>query len=202
MTDLSKERALMINNLFIRFDAVFPAAIHTLKDNGTLGSAKYEWMLALIENGVTSAEQLEQGIKMARNSGDTFLPPMAKFIKWCKPSHEDIGAPCVDQAYNEACQKSHPCYGEEKNWSHEAVRYAAYKAGSHFLRTEPISKSKPVFEKYYAQACEDFSCGRIMAQIETRIPTLKERQECGHFVKYGYEIPEKLKWVAEYFQGK
>lgn len=201
MTDLSKERALMINNLFIRFDAIFPAAVHTLKDNGTLGSAKYEWTLALLENGITSVEQLEQGIKMARNSGDTFLPPMAKFIKWCKPSCEDIGAPTLEQAYDEACQKSHPCYGE-KNWSHESVRYAASKAGSHFLRTEPTSKSKSVFEKHYTQACEDFACGRIMEQLETRVPTLKERQEYGWHIKYGHPVPECLKWVQEYFEGK
>lgn len=202
MSNLMQETAGMVNKLFIRFDAIFPAAIHTLKDNGTLGSAKYEWTLTLLENGITSVEQLEQGIKVARNSGDTFLPPMAKFIKWCKPSYEDIGAPSIDQAYNEACQKSHPCYGEEKNWSHEAVRYASFKAGAYFLRTEPISKSKPVFEKYYAQACEDFACGKIMQQLEARVPTLAERQECGHYVKYGHAVPERLKWVQEYFEGK
>jgi len=188
MTDLSKERALMINNLFIRFDAIFPAAIHTLKDNGTLGSAKYEWMLALLENGITSADQLEKGIKMARNSGDTFLPPMAKFIKWCKASHSDIGAPCVEEAYNEACQKSYPCYGENKNWSHEAVRHATSRTGYHFLITEPMSKSKPVFEKYYAQACEDFADGRIMMQLENRAPTIQERQECGWHVSHGISL--------------
>lgn len=202
MNIIEEETASVVNQLFDRLVAINPAFKQAWPTEYEFKATKKEWTLAFIEAGISSIDRVKKGLKNVRMNASPFVPSPGEFISMCVSSPSDIGAPSLDQAYNEACQKSHPCYGENKNWSHEVVRYAASKAGSYFLRTEPISKSKPVFEKYYTEACEDFASGRIMQQLETREPTRTERQECWWYVKNGKPIPDHLIWVFEYYQGE
>lgn len=202
MTDDDKKTAAVVNALFEKIIRVKPAFRQGWPTETEFQLAKREWVSAFQRANISSLERVARGFEKLVDAPSSFIPSPGEFLALCKTNPEDIKAPPLDQAYNEACQKSHPCYGKEKNWSHEAVRYAASKSGSYFLRTEPVSKSKPVFEKHYEQACEDFASGRIMAQIETRVPTLAERQECGYYVKHDMEMPEELKWVLEYFTGE
>ncbi|TBL71663.1 DNA replication protein, partial [Klebsiella oxytoca] len=55
---------------------------------------------ALAENGITTREQLQNGMRHARASDNPFGPAVGQFIKWCKEEdYVALGLPDEDQLY-------------------------------------------------------------------------------------------------------
>lgn len=188
-----EETAKIVNALFEKLISINPAYRACWKTDEDLSAAKKEWVLAFIENNLTSFEKLKNGLKETRKSTSPFIPSPGQFIAWCKVKPEDINAPSLDLAYDEACRLSHPCE-TNKNWSHKAVRYAANKTGSHFLRTESISRSKPVFQKNYEEAIEMLLDGKTIDCIEHK----KDEHTTNPTV---FEVFETIKTPQEAFSA-
>ncbi|MDF4176439.1 replication protein P, partial [Providencia stuartii] len=52
------------------------------------------------ENGITTREQLQNGMRHARASDNPFWPAVGQFIKWCKEEdYVALGLPDEDQLY-------------------------------------------------------------------------------------------------------
>ena len=162
MSSYDEKTIAIVNQLFKEIFAIKNAYRAETKDD--LITIKRQWMLSFTENNIKSIEQLRTGLKRMRKEPSPFFPSPGEFINLCKPTPEELGAPDVESAYKQAIKNAYPD-GIEKKWSHDAIRYAAQKTDTFFLRTESRAKTFPRFKNNYEQALSDYADGRIMKQI-------------------------------------
>ncbi|HHG9988742.1 TPA: replication protein P, partial [Yersinia enterocolitica] len=66
-----------------------------------LNELRRQWVLAFIENGITSIDQVNAGMKIARQQATPFLPSPGQFIAWCKQgATRAAGLPDADELYD------------------------------------------------------------------------------------------------------
>ncbi|MBH2767648.1 DNA replication protein [Serratia marcescens] len=112
----------LVDLLFTNLVQVFPAAKQTaLRTPAEVDAAKRQWILAFAENGITSVEQLQAGMRMARQQESDFWPSCGKFIGWCKTGAAlNAGLPSVDEVEAEfkrySANRGH-VRPEDFNWS-------------------------------------------------------------------------------------
>ncbi|NIH23414.1 DNA replication protein [Providencia heimbachae] len=92
----------MVDILFKNLKQIFPAAVNTtFKNPSDELDAKRQWIAAFAENGITTREQLQNGMRHARASDNPFWPAVGQFIKWCKQEdHTALGLPTEDEIYD------------------------------------------------------------------------------------------------------
>ncbi|MEQ5566388.1 replication protein P [Providencia rettgeri] len=103
----------MVDMLFKNLKQIFPAAVNTTFRNPSDESdAKRQWIAAFAENGITTREQLQNGMRHARASDNPFWPAVGQFIKWCKQEDfTQLGLPTESELY-EVFKK----YCSERGW--------------------------------------------------------------------------------------
>ena len=113
----------LVDLLFVNLMQVFPAAKQTaLSTPAEVAAAKRQWITAFAENGITSVEQLQAGMRMARQQESDFWPSCGKFIGWCKAgAAENAGLPSVDEVEAEfkrySANRGQHARPEDFNWS-------------------------------------------------------------------------------------
>lgn len=92
----------LVDLLFRNLKQIFPAAANTtFKNPSDELDAKRQWIAAFAENGITTREQLQNGMRHARSSDSPFWPPVGLFIKWCKQEDFlELGLPTEDELFN------------------------------------------------------------------------------------------------------
>lgn len=92
----------LVDVLFRNLKQIFPAAVSTIfKNPSDELDAKRQWIAAFAENGITTREQLQNGMRHARASDNPFWPAVGQFIKWCKQEgHTALGLPTEDELYD------------------------------------------------------------------------------------------------------
>ncbi|HFR9155073.1 TPA: replication protein P [Yersinia enterocolitica] len=96
-----EQAAQIFNELFRQFKAAFPALMTSIKDQSDLNELRRQWVLAFIENGITSIDQVNAGMKIARQQATPFLPSPGQFIAWCKQgATRAAGLPDADELYD------------------------------------------------------------------------------------------------------
>lgn len=88
--------ARIFNELFVQLQAAFPASVSTIREQNKLNEFRKQWMLAFLENGITTMEQVNAGMRHARASESPFWPSPGQFIKWCKDSKMVLGVTIDD----------------------------------------------------------------------------------------------------------
>lgn len=75
--------AQIINGVFSQLLAAFPASLvnRTQED---LNEIRRQWVLAFRENGITTIEQVDAGMRMVRRQERPFLPSPGQFVAWCR----------------------------------------------------------------------------------------------------------------------
>ena len=164
---ISSEAIELVNELFETFQAIFPAFKQSWPNKAIYARAKAEWVKCFIDCEITNASVIKNGVKKVRSIGGIFVLSPGEFVKLCKPSPEEMGAPSIDSAYNEACTKYHPSYGPNKNWSHPAVKHAAERYGCE-IHKGTIKETKSKFEKMYLESCQQYQDGKILNQLEDK----------------------------------
>ncbi|EOJ8666774.1 DNA replication protein [Providencia stuartii] len=91
----------LVDVLFRNLKQIFPASVNTIfKNESDELAAKRQWIAAFAENGITTREQLQNGMRHARASDNPFWPAVGQFIKWCKEEdYVALGLPDEDQLY-------------------------------------------------------------------------------------------------------
>ncbi|HHQ3933712.1 TPA: replication protein P [Yersinia enterocolitica] len=96
-----EQAAQIFNELFRQLKAAFPALMTSIKDQSDLNELRRQWVLAFIENGITSIDQVNAGMKIARQQATPFLPSPGQFIAWCKQgATRAAGLPDADELYD------------------------------------------------------------------------------------------------------
>lgn len=91
----------LVDVLFRNLKQIFPASVNTIfKNESEELTAKRQWIAAFAENGITTREQLQNGMRHARASDNPFWPAVGQFIKWCKEEdYVALGLPDEDKLY-------------------------------------------------------------------------------------------------------
>ncbi|EPL6456400.1 replication protein P [Providencia rettgeri] len=104
--------AQVFNELFRQLKATFPAAIANFKEQSDLDEFKRQWTIAFIENGIRTLEQINVGMRIARQQTSPFLPSPGQFVQWCKQEDfTQLGLPTEAELY-EVFKK----YCSERGW--------------------------------------------------------------------------------------
>lgn len=90
------------NDLFSQLSQIFPgyrAAVRTQED---LNEMRRQWVLAMLEGGIRTREQIDFGLAVARQADSDFLPSCGRFVEWCKRGDaQRAGLPTEEQVYSE-----------------------------------------------------------------------------------------------------
>ncbi|BDH45728.1 replication protein P of bacteriophage [Salmonella enterica subsp. enterica serovar Choleraesuis] len=95
--ELPRQQAAQIfNELFRQLRATFPAAMSVFKAQADVDEFRRQWVLAFIENGITTPEQINAGMRIARRQERPFLPSPGQFVAWCKSECCAFGLTATD----------------------------------------------------------------------------------------------------------
>lgn len=98
--EIPSQVARFVDRLFTRLKAIFPAWKSAFASENDYNEAKIIWLEALVNNGITTAEQFKQGIVQAEKSETPFFPSVGQFIAWCKlVDYSVLGLPDEEQLY-------------------------------------------------------------------------------------------------------
>lgn len=135
----------LVDVLFRNLKQIFPAAVNTiLKNESDELAAKRQWVAAFAENGITTREQLQNGMRHARASDSPFFPAVGQFIKWCKQEDfTQLGLPTETELYdmfNKYCSER----GWRRfNWQSNACYWMVTKIYSE-MRSRNLSDSEVI----------------------------------------------------------
>ncbi|HFI6886771.1 phage replication protein [Escherichia coli] len=91
----TQQVAQIINGLFVQLAAAFPASLVN-RSQEDVNEIRRQWVLAFKENGITTLEQVEAGMRMVRRQERPFLPSPGQFIKWCREGRCVLGITVAD----------------------------------------------------------------------------------------------------------
>lgn len=162
---LTDHDSQMVSLLFEQLKIVFPAWRHAFPSDDSQRRALAEWTRALVDADCTSREQLQLGMRVAREQEIPFFPSTGMFIKWCQITPEALGLPTVDQALADVSRhrKSHP-----------AVVLAA-RATRFERQTLTADEYRKVFAQAYDQVVRRVMAGEdIEAEVLKGLPTREQ----------------------------
>ncbi|UJQ36167.1 hypothetical protein L1871_17790 [Aeromonas caviae] len=169
---LTERDSQMVSMLFEQLKIVFPAWKHAFPSDDAQRRALAEWTRALVDAGCTSREQLQLGMRVAREQEIPFFPSTGMFIKWCQITPEAIGLPTVEQALADVARhrKSHP-----------AVVIAA-RATRFERQTLTADEYRKVFAQAYDQVVRRVMAGEdIETEVLKGLPTREQIQHSPEF---------------------
>lgn len=123
-----------------------------LAKHGDTPSQEWQRMLAryATENPAAIAARIARQLK-PNARGEVWPPEMIDAVAMCQPTPEELGLPSVGQAYRDA---THSHWGR-----HPVVYEAARRVGTFELRTVAEARSRPEFEREYAEVCAEWMAG-------------------------------------------
>ncbi|MEQ1964362.1 replication protein P [Xenorhabdus khoisanae] len=97
----TKQVAEIFNELFRQLKGAFPALMTSIKTQEDFNELRRQWVMAFAENGISTIEQVNAGMKIARQQDSPFLPSPGQFIQWCKQGEAiAVGLPTEDELYD------------------------------------------------------------------------------------------------------
>lgn len=86
-----------INDVFKRLTAICPAWKQAFSSTEELNNVKKEWITGFFDSGIRSKQVVDYALSKLRDSGDAFIPPVGKFIGWCREGNLPEGTKgCLD----------------------------------------------------------------------------------------------------------
>ncbi|MDF7210908.1 replication protein P [Proteus mirabilis] len=173
----------MVDSLFKSLKQLFPASVSTVFKNASDEmDAKRQWIAAFAENGITTREQLQNGMRHARASDNPFWPAVGQFIKWCKEEdYVALGLPDEDQLYELYREYCKMRGWREMKWPSNACYWMVTKIYSE-MRSKSLTDSevKKLCAKELRTMTARIKSGETIPapvkQIpQLHIPTSKER---------------------------
>ena len=138
-------------------------------------TAKQQWILGFAENGITTVEQVKQGMKALRAKEDDFVPSVGKFIGWCKViDYEALGLPSLEQLLKRL--NHFASYGLE-----EADKFSFKNDAEYWLITDLYRRER----RYLWQE------STLRSQAEQALLKMAKR------IQAGENIPERAKAIEK-----
>ena len=115
-----------VNQLFIQLRAIFPAWKNSFPDADSYREAKRIWLETLVNEKITTIEQLQNGIEQAKKSKNPFWPSVGEFVEWCNSGNpfENLGLPTAEELITRYRQyRASDCETPEEYPWQSAVEY-------------------------------------------------------------------------------
>ncbi|EIB9585266.1 terminase small subunit [Escherichia coli] len=185
--------AQIINGVFSQLLATFPASLAN-RDQNELNEIRRQWVLAFRENGITTMEQVNAGMRVARRQNRPFLPSPGQFVAWCREEASvTAGLPnaseLVDMVY-EYCRKrglypdaeSYPWKSNAHYWLVEYERHRLTRAQADAQELKNARDSAEVVETAFCTFVLSRIAGEIASildgiplSVQRRFPELENR---------------------------
>lgn len=145
----------LANEYLAKLKSIYPSGYSQLRDESRLAGYKKEFILAVVQNKITTRQMLDIGIARAREDSkkNPFMPAPHRFADWCRTQPEDIGLPSALKAYRIAsaeCGKR----SDIRNWDNPVIYVTAKEVGFFDLANEQESKIFKYFQEVYADNCK------------------------------------------------
>lgn len=175
-TQLNAEAAYNINDVFKALEATFSAFNHAFPTDDKLAYGKKVWTKALIENGITSIEQISAGTRKARASESNFIPSVGKFISWCNPSLEDIGLDLAS-VVNEIASYQKRFNGDEFVFSHRVIELINARVGFE-IRNVSAERFTKIVSGELNRWIKHLASGGQLPEVRLAIESNKSPEKC------------------------
>lgn len=163
----------IVNKIFVFFYSICRGFEKQYQDPKKLNAEKTQWIRAFMDVGFNTQAQIQRGIEKCRLESPINTPTIGQFLKWCAPTAEELGVPCVEDAYAEACYNSSSA-NPEKKWTHPATYNAWTKCNSYELAHLPKKNTYPIFERNYAMAVKMLISGHTLKALPS--PSADEKE--------------------------
>lgn len=186
--EIDAKSAKVINYIFSRLNGIVPAFKYSVDSKASEDAIRREYTYAILDAKINDIDCINRGLKKLKDQNPIYLPSPKSFVDLCKPTHAELGYPSVEDAYKQACYNAHPAETDKK-WAHDVVCYAFVKTGSFDLRTESKTKTFPIFEKHYSEACQLHAAGGSLKQLESNKTKDRYQEYYGAMkmrIDYGY----------------
>lgn len=189
----------VINDLFLFLKTSYSSFKNNFKTDAEVGHAKREWARTLVENGITTPEQIFIGKIAVRKMGGQWAPGPSDFCKMCCPP--DLGIPEMTQAYYEAANAAHNV--KAHRWSHGIVYAAGKEVGWHQLKTATAATTQPQFNRVYKDMVnrmhqgETFKAPEQVKTTENRLTVdakMKKRTKTESNKEAAANFKNSIKW--------
>ena len=166
----------LVNRVFEQLLASCPRLSYYTAEQ--VATAKQQWILGFAENGITTVEQVKQGMKTLRAKEDDFVPSVGKFIGWCKVvDYTQLGLPTLEKLLKRLNHFS--AYGLE-----EADKFSFKSDAEYWLITDLYRRERRYLWqestlKNQAQLALDSMAKRILSgeQIPPRAMAIEKPKE-------------------------
>ncbi|WP_315274163.1 replication protein P [Haemophilus paraphrohaemolyticus] len=163
----------LVNRVFEQLLASCPRLSYYTAEQ--VATAKQQWILGFAENGITTVEQVKQGMKALRAKEDDFVPSVGKFIGWCKVvDYTQLGLPTLEKLLKRL--NHFAAYGLE-----EADKFSFKNDAEYWLITDLYRRER----RYLWQE------STLRSQAEQALLAMAKR------IQAGENIPERAKAIEK-----
>lgn len=152
----------VIDEIFERLKAHFPAWKQAWSSQAELNTAKREWLAEFMRAGIRSLEQIQAGLRQSARERSAFVPAPGVFVDWCF-APEAFGLPDIEKAYRVAMRNTHPAQAGCARWPHAAVYHAAVAAGYLNLQRLDRKVGMELFRRKYLEQCRRIGRGEELS---------------------------------------
>ena len=83
------DQGVILNALFSRLTAIFPAWKQAITSEYELKAVKAEWFKGLTAENCLTPDMIKKGLEQARKHNSPFFPSIGQFVGWCKNNGVD-----------------------------------------------------------------------------------------------------------------
>ena len=84
MIEQKEQSSTFINQVFHNLKLICPAWKQNFDSTQAYKATKELWLNTLIEEGITTQEQVNRGLKAAKLNASAFFPSIGQFVSWTK----------------------------------------------------------------------------------------------------------------------
>lgn len=160
-----------------------------------LALLKEQWILAFMETGFTTNEQIAHGISTLRKQKKLiYTPAIGHFLEWCKTPLNDAVFYSPDQAYQVAyaiMRDETPSDITDEQLL--VIKHTIKSSESWFLKSNNKHVTQPVFFRNYEITLRDFSEGKLKP-----IPKALPNSQLNNQDDDGWKTMRKLGLLPQY----
>lgn len=155
-----------INEIFKELCSIFPAWRNHMKTQEEFNAVRASFAKGMIENGITSMDQVKTGLAVARKQESDFFPSVGKFIGWCSNPITPVD---VDFAF----RYLHQYLAGFRSGIPDTILAAFDQIGKSKLRTGSAIEIRRMFEYTYKIARKHEAAGNDIKVLITAPPAKK-----------------------------
>ena len=159
---LNEFSARLVEFVFAQFYLLCRGSDVLFADESRLKAEKTLWCAAFTRDNLRHPDQIQRAMRSLERHKFHKPPQLGEFLSWNEPTLADYDFLPKEQAYNRAYQLMRD--GGIAGMSDDqlaVLEHAIRESDRHFLKTNHMNKTQPVFYRNYEIAVRDFMAGKL-----------------------------------------